>query len=379
LQFLTDTNVDFMRRRHIAFAISGFLIVAGLVSLGLRRGPNFGVDFRGGVFIQAKFEEPITTNEIRSALQAAGIAQLRVQRGETNDEVVISTSEVETEALMAGKLLFSVEPSYQTDLANLNIPEGLRQEFESNEIVLSENATVSIEEEDNEWLIADSGGKYYVRKGEDKLNIYAGESDVSELIKGVLTREGNSWKVDEKGINIDKVSASVGRDLMSSAIKSGIIALVLILAYIWFRFELRFGVAAIITLVHDVIVTLGIFSILNEEINLPTIAAFLTIIGYSLNDTIVVFDRIRENIKVLRGKEFDELINTSINQTISRTIITSMTTLFAVISIFALAKVGTLHTLSLALLIGVIVGTYSSIFVASPILHGWHLRLQREK
>jgi preprotein translocase subunit SecF len=301
LQFLTDTKVDFMRRRRIAFVVSGFLILAGLVSLGLRRGPNFGVDFRGGVFIQAKFNEPVTTDEIRSALETEGIAQVSVQHGETDDEVVISTPEVQM----------------------------------------------------------------------------AGGDDVSDAIKKVLTK--GTWKVDERGVNTDKVSASVGRDLMSSAIKSIILALALILGYIWFRFEFRFGVAAVVTLLHDVIVTLGIFSILNEEINLPTIAAFLTIVGYSLNDTIVVFDRIRENIKVLRGKEFDEIINTSINQTISRTIITSMTTLFAVISIFALSKVGTLHTLSLALLIGVIVGTYSSIFVASPILHGWHLRLQREK
>lgn len=302
MQFLTDTSFDFMRKRRIAYVVSGFLILAGLVSLGLRRGPNFGVDFSGGVVIQAKFNRPVTADEIRSALQTAGISQVSVQRGETGDEVVISTSE---------------------------------------EVV---------------------DGK-----------------DISDLIKGVLTKEDSTWKVDEGAVNTDKVSASVGRDLMVSAIKSIIFALALILGYIWFRFELRFGVAAIITLIHDVVVTLGIFSILNEEINLPTIAAFLTIVGYSLNDTIVVFDRIRENIKVLRGKDFDEIINTSINQTVSRTIITSMTTLFAVISIFALAKVGTLHTLSLALLIGVIVGTYSSIFVASPILHGWHLRLQREK
>ena len=292
-----------MGRRRIAFVISGILILAGLVSLVLRGGPNFGVDFRGGVVIQAKFDRPITTDEIYSALKAAGIAKASVQNGETDDEIVISTPEVQM----------------------------------------------------------------------------AGDRDISDLIKEVLTKEDNPWKVGVGGINTDKVSRSVGQDFKISAIKSIILALVLILIYIWLRFELRFGVAAVITLVHDVVITLGIFSILKEEINLPTIAAFLTIVGYSLNDTIVVFDRIRENIKVLRGKDFDEIINTSINQTISRTIITSMTTLFAVISIFVLAKVGTLHTLSLALLIGVIVGTYSSIFVASPILHGWHLRLQREK
>ena len=299
MQFLTNTSFDFMRRRRIAFIISGVLIIAGLVSLVLRAGPNFGVDFRGGVVIQAKFNRPMSTGEVRSALQAAGISIASVQQGESDQEVVVSTKEVQT----------------------------------------------------------------------------AGAGDVSEQIKVVLTKLG----VDERSVNTDKVDPSVGRDFMGSAIKSIILALMLILAYIWFRFELRFGVAAIITLVHDVVVTLGIFSILNEEINLSTIAGFLTIVGYSLNDTIVVFDRIRENIKLQRGKDFDKIINSSINQTISRTIITSITTLFAVISIFALARVGTLHTLSLALMIGVIVGTYSSIFVASPILHGWHLRLQREK
>jgi len=303
LQLLTNTSFDFMGRRRIAFVISGVLILAGLLSLGLRRGPNFGVDFRGGVVIQAKFDREVSTDEIRSILVAAGVNQVSVQHGEGSDEIVVSTPEVQ-------------------------IP---------------------------------------------------GVSDISDHIKTQLTKADNPWKVDEGGVNTDKVSASVGRDFMTSAIKSIIFALVLILAYIWFRFELRFGVAAIITLVHDVLVTLGIFSILNEEINLPTVAAFLTIVGYSLNDTIVVFDRIRENIKLHKGKSFDETINDSINQTISRTIITSITTLFAVLSIFAIARVGTLHTLSLALLIGVIVGTYSSIFVASPILHGWHLRLQREK
>ena len=300
MQFFTGTNFDFMRRRRIAYAISGFLILAGLVSLVLRAGPNLGVDFKGGVVIQAKFNRPIAPDEIRSALQDAGITQVSVQRGETDEEVVISTAE---------------------------------------EMV--------------------------------------GGQDVSDAIKSVLAKK--PWEVDDKGVNTDKVSASVGRDLMSSAIKSIVFALALILAYVWFRFELRFGVAAIITLVHDVVITLGIFSILKEEINLPTIAGFLTIVGYSLNDTIVVFDRIRENTKLHRGMDFDKIINISINQTISRTIITSMTTLFAVTSVFVLAKVGTLHTLSLALLIGVIVGTYSSIFVASPILHGWHLRLQKEK
>jgi len=288
-----------MGRRRVAFVVSGILILAGLVSLFLRGGPDLGVDFKGGAVIQARFNKAIDPAEISSGLQAAGFSQIEVQRGETDAEVVITTAEEES-----------------------------------------------------------------------------GSADVSGSIRTTLI---NKWQVDERAINTERVSSSVGRDLKIGAIKSAVLALILILAYIWLRFEMRFGVAAIITLVHDVIITLGIFSILREEINLPTIAGFLTIIGYSLNDPIVVFDRIRENTRTRKGVDFGETINNSINQTISRTIITSMTTLFAVVSIFALARVGTLHTLSLALLIGVIVGTYSSIFVASPILHGWHLRLQKEK
>lgn len=378
MQFFTNTSIDFMGKRRIGFVISGILILAGLVSLVIRGGPNFGVDFRGGIVIQATFDRSISAKEIRSALQAEGVTRISVQHGETDHEVVISTPDVE----MPGEndlselikntltgLLFSIDSTHQSDLNNGIIPEELRQgfeEFKRHDIVLSDNAVVSDEGQGSTWLITDSDKQYIARSQEDKLNIY-------------LIRGDNAWKVDEKGINIDKVSPSVGRDLMGSSIKSIVFALILILAYIWIRFELRFGVAAIITLVHDVIITLGIFSLLNEEINLPTIAAFLTIVGYSLNDTIVVFDRIRENIKTQRGKEFDSIINSSINQTISRTIITSTTTLFAVLSIFFISKVGTLHTLSLALMIGIIVGTYSSIFVASPILHGWHLRVQRDK
>ena len=378
MQFLTNTSIDFMGRRRIAFVISGILILAGIVSLIIRGGPNLGVDFRGGIVIQATFDRSISAEEIRSVLQAEGVTRISVQHGETDHEVVISTPDVE----MPGEndlsdliknaltgLLFSIDSVRKDDLNNGTIPGELRQgfsEFKRSDIALSANAVVSDGEKIGTWLIADSDKQYIAKSQEDKLNIY-------------LVKEDSAWKVDEKGINTDKVSASIGRDLMSSSIKSIIFALILILGYIWFRFELRFGVAAIITLVHDVLITLGIFSLMNEEINLPTIAAFLTIVGYSLNDTIVVFDRIRENIKTQRGKEFDSIINSSINQTISRTIITSMTTLFAVVSIFVIAKVGTLHTLSLALMIGVIVGTYSSIFVASPILHGWHLRVQKEK
>ena len=145
--------------------------------------------------------------------------------------------------------------------------------------------------------------------------------------------------------------------------------------YISFRFHLRFALGAIVAIVHDVLVTLGIFSLLAKEINLPTVAAFLTIIGYSLNDTIVVFDRIRENQDVLKKSTFIEILNRSINQSLSRTVITSLTTLAVVITIFVLSSTGEeINTFALALIVGVLVGTYSSIFIATPIVYLLHER-----
>ena len=172
---------------------------------------------------------------------------------------------------------------------------------------------------------------------------------------------------------------SVGRDLKVSALWSVLWSIVILLVYISWRFEFRFAIGAIAALVHDVLITLGIFAIFSKEINLPTVAAFLTIIGYSLNDTIVVFDRIRENGQTLRGTEYIEVLNRSINQSLSRTFITSLTTLFVVLVIFFLSTSGEeINTFALALIVGVIVGTYSSVFIASPILYIWHQKQRQQ-
>ncbi len=302
MQLLKNTNFDFIRVRHIAYAISTVVILAGIISLIVKGGPNWGVDFKGGVVIQAKFDRVVSSDEIRSVMEKAGISQISVQRGASPNELIISTPESETGS-------------------------GI---------------------------------------------------DLSEVMKSALINPNNPWKTDESAISIDKVSPSVGRDLVNGAIKSILFGLVLILVYMAFRFEFRFGIGGIVALFHDVAVTLGIFSLLNEEIDLTAIAAFLTIIGFSINDTIVIFDRVRENMKLLKGKTFDEILNISINQTLSRTIITTGTALLTIIAILVIAKVGTLYTLSLALLIGFISGVYSTLFIASPIARVWHLSFKRK-
>jgi len=171
----------------------------------------------------------------------------------------------------------------------------------------------------------------------------------------------------------ESVGPKIGGELKTAAVNSVVAALVLIVLYISVRFIFRYGIAAIVALVHDVIITLGVFSILNKEISLTIIAAFLTIIGYSLNDTIVVFDRIRENMRLRRKESYEGVVNRSINETLSRTIVTSLTTLFVAGTLFIWGG-PVIHDFAFALVLGVCIGTYSSIFVASPVLVWWHRR-----
>lgn len=172
--------------------------------------------------------------------------------------------------------------------------------------------------------------------------------------------------------SVDRVGPRIGAELRSKALLAVLVTLVLILIYLSWRFEFIFGVGAVAALFHDVIITIGIFSLLNLEISLAIVAAFLTIVGYSLNDTIVVFDRIRENSKKYsaKGAEPKEVINISINETISRTIITSGTTLLVVLMLFIFGG-QVIHDFAFALLVGVVIGTYSSMYIAAPVLLEW--------
>ena len=183
---------------------------------------------------------------------------------------------------------------------------------------------------------------------------------VEEALKGAF---GDRFIIER----VEMVGPKVGSDLREKALMAIIYALIGILIYITLRFELKFGLAAIVALLHDTVITIGAFSVFDKEFTLPVIAALLTVIGYSLNDTIVVFDRIRENLKLKRGMDTIKILNVSINQTLSRTLLTSGTTLAVVLSIFFLGG-EVIHDFSFALLIGVLIGTYSSIFVASPLL-----------
>ncbi|MBW2473819.1 MAG: protein translocase subunit SecF [Deltaproteobacteria bacterium] len=195
--------------------------------------------------------------------------------------------------------------------------------------------------------------------------------DLSGLISGSLESVYGEGKVDIR--RVEMVGPQVGKDLRQKGLLSISYAMIGILVYIAWRFELRYAIGAIIALLHDVLITLGAFSITGREIDLPIIAAFLAIIGYSLNDTIIVYDRIRENYGKHQKLGFGEVVNRSINETLSRTILTSGTTLLVVLALFIFGG-GVIHNFAFAMLVGILVGTYSSIFVASPLLILWQDR-----
>jgi len=194
------------------------------------------------------------------------------------------------------------------------------------------------------------------------------DKNLSGQISGNLNMVYGEGSVDIR--RMEMVGPQVGKDLRQKGLLSIVYAMVGILIYISWRFELRFAVGAIIALLHDVLITLGAFSITGREIDLPIIAAFLAIIGYSLNDTIIVYDRIRENYGKHKKKGFGEVVNRSINETLSRTILTSGTTLLVVLALFIFGG-GVIHNFAFAMLVGILIGTYSSIFVASPVLIFW--------
>ena len=301
MELLRNANFDFISKYRTGFILSGILIVIGLIFLGKDGGPNFGIDFRGGVKIQAKFNRAVTEKELTDKLESLGFGGAKTQVNSEKQEAAISL--------------------------------GYSGDFE-----------------------AQAGRK---------------------ISDGLI--EGNAdWHALPQGVNVSAVGPSVGKDLKWAALWSVLSAIAILLAYISWRFEFRFAIGAIAALIHDVLITLGVFAVFSKEINLPTVAAFLTIIGYSLNDTIVVFDRIRENTRMLKGIEYSETLNRSINQSLSRTVITSLTTFFVVLVIFFLSSSGEeINTFALALIVGVIIGTYSSIFVASPILHLWNLKARQ--
>ena len=380
MELLRNTNFDFISKYRTGFICSAVLIVIGLVFLGIHQGPNFGIDFRGGVKIQAKFNRVVTESELQAKLAEIDYGRAKIQIDESQNEASIALGhrpefqqQLITIPIMADPgdaTATSLQISQTAEKAHLlrvgetvQLIEGSSQQ--RNEIIKREDAA---EGDAINLTFANPVGIDLSENATIQI-----QASVGRILTDALLEGGSGWQALVGGVNVSEVGPSVGRDLKWAALWSVLWSIVILLIYISWRFEFRFAIGAIAALVHDVLITLGLFAVLSKEINLPTVAAFLTIIGYSLNDTIVVFDRIRENSQSLRGTDYVTIINRSINQSLSRTVITSLTTLFVVVVIFVLSSAGEeINTFALALIVGVLIGTYSSVFIASPILYLWN-------
>jgi preprotein translocase subunit SecF len=368
VEFFRNTNIDFLGKKWYFLAFSLVFSVAGLLSLFLWHGLPLGVDFRGGTLVYVKFTHPPNDNEIRAKLEKAGIKNEKLQRigAASNNELVISLDIKETseQALDAGKNTIINALEINTDQNKKDLNNSSAQsitEFLINSDPLHAGTDaqqryealarqiVSIRDKDNGGAI----GSF------DQLNA-AGPAVAQALQQG--------FYLSDFGVrNVEIVGPQVGEQLRKQAVLAIVYSLAGMLVYLWFRFELIYGVAAVVAVFHDTLITVGAFSLTNKEISLTVIAAILTLVGYSMNDTIVVFDRIRENVKLLRRESLADIVNKSINQTLSRTILTSGLTFLTVLSLYLFGG-EVLHGFSFALVIGIIIGTYSSIAVAAPML-----------
>ncbi len=234
--------------------------------------------------------------------------------------------------------------------------------------IISENITISdVRSSFSRMNLGDLNVKEFGKKGDYLIKFEKKTLDNSDNLKNIKQNFKNDIQSDVNFRRIENVGPKVSAELLNSGLMAIALSLGAMLFYIWVRFEWQFSIGSIVAIFHDVIITIGLFSLLSLEINLSIVAAVLTIVGYSMNDTVVIYDRIRENLSKYSSLNINEITNTSINETLSRTIITSLTTLLALLSIFILGG-EILRGFSLAMIIGVAIGTYSSIFVASPIL-----------
>ena len=385
MELLKNTNFDFISKHRTGFVISAVVIVIGLVFLVIHQGPNFGIDFRGGVKIQAKFNRAVTEAELQAKLTEIGYERVKIQIDASKNEAFVSMGYRPEFQQQLINIPIMTDPGDATAIGlqvsrtapkahlleigeSVQLIDGSMQQ--RNEIIARDDAT---ENEAIQLTFARPFGIDLSENATIQVQASVGRILTDVLLEGGNVEGGNGWQALAGGVNISEVGPSVGRDLKLAALWSVLGAIAILLLYISWRFEFRFAIGAIAALVHDVIITLGLFAVLSKEINLPTVAAFLTIIGYSLNDTIVVFDRIRENTQSLRGTDYITVLNRSINQSLSRTVITSLTTLFVVLVIFLITGSGEeINTFALALIVGILVGTYSSVFIASPILYLWN-------
>jgi len=383
IEFFKEPNIDWMGKAKYFFALSAILLLAGWFSIWQKGGMNYGIDFKGGTNVDVRFAKAPDVDQLRKSLSTQGLGGAEIQAisdntitGQSSNEVLIFVEQrnADDQDLDASKarVITALNATY-------SITDSSKPDF--NLAPLSSLVT-TLTQKDPLNLGATAGDRYaQVAKkildyrDKNANGLVGNLSDISQVAgvtPAVVSILKDSFSVGPFTIrNTEIVGPKVGAELRSQAMWVTLLALGGMLLYIAFRFEWVFGAAAVLAVFHDVLITLGFFSLLHYEISLTVIAALLTLVGYSMNDTIVIFDRIRENRRLLRKEEFADLVNKSINQTLSRTILTSGLTFLTVLVLFLMGG-QVLRAFSFALVVGIVVGTYSSFGIAAPLIVFWH-------
>jgi preprotein translocase subunit SecF len=369
VEFFRNPNIDFLGKKWYFLAFSLVFSVAGVFSMLFWHGIPYGVDFRGGTLVYVKFAQAPDNNAIRAAMDRAGLHNARIQSygSPGSNEVLIDVSEQETseQALDRSKtqIINALEtnaPANKQDLNNTGFLTIKNYLMQKDPLHLGTDAEQRYTAQAQAIVSHRDKVKDGVLHTLDELKAAADPAVVASLSDGFF--------LSNFGVrNVEIVGPQVGAQLRKQALLATAYSLAGMLVYLAFRFEWIYGVAAVVTVFHDTLITVGAFSLLDKEISLTVIAAILTLIGYSNNDTIVVFDRIRENLKLMRREKLSDIVNRSINQTLSRTILTAGLTFLTVLALYLFGG-EVLKGFSLALVIGILIGTYSSIAIAAPIL-----------
>jgi preprotein translocase subunit SecF len=377
VEFFRSVNIDFLGKKWYFLAFSLIFSVAGIISMGVRWARTgtplpWGVDFRGGTLVYLKFSHTPNLGAIRSDMDRAGLKDPKIQPYDvpSANEVLIDLGLRETSAEGAidqgkNKIIQALET---------NPPAG-KQDLNNAALLTVKNFLM---DKDPMHLGTDADVKYTAQSqaiADFRDKVHGGVLGSLDQLKGapgidpaVAASIPDGFFLSDFHVqNVEIVGPQVGGQLRTQAGLATLYSLLGMLVYLGFRFEWIYGIAAVVTVFHDTLITVGVFSLTNTDISLTVIAAILTLIGYSNNDTIVVFDRIRENIKLMRREKLSEIVNRSINQTLSRTILTAGLTFLTVLALFLFGG-EVLRGFSLALVIGILIGTYSSIAIAAPIL-----------
>ena len=369
MEFFRNPNIDFLGKKWYFLAFSLVFSVAGILSMLFWHGIPLGVDFRGGTLVYVKYSHAPNVAAIHAALDRAGLRNARVQPYDvpSNHEVLIALDIQETseQALDRGKakIIEALETGGAANKQDLNNASSLTIKnylLEKDPLHAGLDAEAKYAAATQTLLTYRDKVRGGVLNSTDELKAVLDPAVVTSLEEGFF--------LSDFGVrNVEIVGPQVGKQLQTQAKLAVLYSLAGMLVYLAVRFEWIYGVAAVVTVFHDTLITVGAFSLTNKEISLTVVAAILTLVGYSNNDTIVVFDRIRENIKLMRREKLADIVNRSINQTLSRTVLTAGLTFLTVLALYLFGG-EVLHGFSFALVIGILIGTYSSIAIAAPIL-----------